>query len=199
MTKKHARFVWFKECQEEFELLKGALCKETFLHFVDPSLNTYLFTDAHIIGISAIIAQGNDPATSKPIAFASRSTSPVERRYAQFDLEALSVDFALRRFHNYLVGGPTAKIFTDHKPLISIFANRRKGSVRTDRIKLRHQDISYDGCRVSKTQLITYPAILNLSLDCQRRGRKRHQNSIKLFGFCSIHPIHRVSVNGDDN
>lgn len=143
LTKKHARFVWSKECQDEFELLKGTLCEETLLNFFDPSLNTYLFTDAHITGISAIISQGKDPATAKPIAFASRSTTPVERRYAQLDLEALSVDFALRRFRNYLVGGPTVQIFTDHKPLISIFANRRKGSVRTDRIKLRHQDISY--------------------------------------------------------
>ena len=32
---------------------------------------------------------------------------------------------------------------TDHKPLVSIFANSRKGSIRTDRIKLRHQDISF--------------------------------------------------------
>ena len=144
LTKKHARFVWSKECQKEFETLKGALCKETLLNFFDPSLNTYLLTDAHITGISAIIAQGQDLATSKPIAFASRATSPVERRYAQLDLEALSVDFALRRFRNYLVGGPTVQIYTDHKPLISIFADRRKGSVRIDRIKLRHQDISYD-------------------------------------------------------
>lgn len=126
------------------QLLKGTLCKETLLNFFDPSLNTYLFIDSHITGISAIIAQGKDLATSKPIAFASRSTSSVERRYAQLDLEALSVDFALRRFRNYLVGGPTVKTFTEHKPLISIFANRRKGSVRTDGIKIRHQDISYD-------------------------------------------------------
>ena len=35
------------------------------------------------------------------------------------------------------------KVVTDHKPLIAIFKNIRRGSSRTERIKLRHQDINY--------------------------------------------------------
>ena len=61
----------------------------------------------------------------------------------KLDLEALSVDFGLRRFRYYVVGGPTVEVVTDHKPLVSIFGNKRKGSIRTSRIKLRHQDICY--------------------------------------------------------
>ena len=34
-------------------------------------------------------------------------------------------------------------IIMDHKPLVSIFKDSRRGSVRTDRIKLRHQNVSY--------------------------------------------------------
>ena len=34
-------------------------------------------------------------------------------------------------------------VVTDHKPLVSIFKSTRTGSVRTDRIKLRHQDMAY--------------------------------------------------------
>ena len=60
------------------------------------------------------------------------------------DLEALAVDFALRRFRQYIVGDPKeVSVISDHKPLVSIFRNTRRGSVRTDRIKLRHQDINY--------------------------------------------------------
>jgi len=67
----------------------------------------------------------------------------VEARYPQLDIEALAIDFGLRRFRFYIVGGPQATIITDHKPLESIFKNIRKGSIRTDRIKLRHQDVNY--------------------------------------------------------
>ena len=35
-------------------------------------------------------------------------------------------------------------VVTDHKPLVSIFRNTRRGSVRSDRIKLRHQDVNYN-------------------------------------------------------
>ena len=59
------------------------------------------------------------------------------------DLEALAIDFGLRRFRQYLVGGPQSVVVTDHKPLVSIFRNTRQGSIRTDRIKLRHQDVNY--------------------------------------------------------
>jgi hypothetical protein len=55
----------------------------------------------------------------------------------------MAVDFALRRYRQYLVGGPEIPIFTDHKPLVAIFDSKRKGSVRTQRIQLRHQDIPY--------------------------------------------------------
>ena len=84
--------------------------------------------------------QGDSIEEAKPIAFASRTTTDAEARYPQLDLEALSVDFGLRRFRYYLVGGPTVEVITDHKQLVSIFANKRKGSIRTSRIKLGHQD-----------------------------------------------------------
>ena len=52
----------------------------------------------------------------------------------------MAVDFALRRFCNYLVGAPDViNVITDHKPLCSVFNGT--GSIRTERIKLRHQDI----------------------------------------------------------
>ena len=35
------------------------------------------------------------------------------------------------------------KVITYHNPLIPIFNERRKGSIRTERIKLNHQDISF--------------------------------------------------------
>ena len=144
LTLKHSRFRWTIECQKEFDKLKQMFVEDTLLRHFDPSLNTYIFVDAHRTGLSAILTQGKDVDHTKPVAFASRATKDVERRYPQLDREALAIDFALRRYRNYLVGAPQPQIIiTDHKPLVSIFANSRHGSVRSDRIKLRHQDINY--------------------------------------------------------
>ena len=76
--------------------------------------------------------------------YTSRATTPVEQRYPQLDLEALAVDFGLRRYRYYCGGGPTVTIVTDHKPLLGVFRNTRHGSIRSDRIKLRHQDVRFD-------------------------------------------------------
>ena len=141
--KKDIHFTWDHHCQREFEDLKSSFTKSCLLHHFDPCAHTYICVDAHSTGLSAILMQGDSIEEAKPIAFASRTTTDAEARYPQLDLEALSVDFGLRRFRYYLVGGPTVEVITDHKPLVSIFANKRKGSIRTSRIKLRHQDIKY--------------------------------------------------------
>ena len=143
LTKKHKHFSWDKHCQEEFERLRNDLKEETLLQHYDPKMSTFIFVDAHKTGISAILAQGSNMTEAKPIAYASRATTDVESRYPQLDLEALSVDYGLRRFRFYLVGGPEIVMVTDHKPLEAIFNNSRSGSIRTERIKLRHQDIKY--------------------------------------------------------
>ena len=55
----------------------------------------------------------------------------------------MAIDFGLRRFREYCVGGKDINVVTDHKPLKPIFENKRLGSIRIDRTKLRHQDIDY--------------------------------------------------------
>lgn len=143
MTKKNAVFSWTKQCETEFNNLKKALSEKTLIAHYNPRLPTAIFVDAHATGISAILTQENTSNALLPVAFASRATRPEEQRYPQLDLEALAIDFGLRRFRKYIAGGPPITIHTDHKPLVSIFHNSRKGSIRTDRIKLRHQDLVY--------------------------------------------------------
>lgn len=144
LTKHRTRFKWNMEHQQCFDELISAFKKDVLLRYFDMSKPTFVFTDAHITGLGAMLAQGEDIHTAKPVAFASRTTSPAESRYPQLDLEAMGLDFGLRRFRNYLVGSPgTIKVITDHKPLCPIFNDNRAGSIRTERIRMRHQDINY--------------------------------------------------------
>ena len=144
LLKPNCHYKWNETHQEAFTDVLSAFKSDSLLHYFDLSKNTFVFVDAHITGLGAILAQGESVETAKPIEFASRCTSKAERNYPQVDLEAMAVDFALRRFRPYLVGAPNkAIIVTDHHPLLSIFNGRRSGSIRTERIKMRHQNIQY--------------------------------------------------------
>ena len=56
---------------------------------------------------------------NKPVAFASRSLTECEKRYAQIEKEMLAVVFGLEHFY-YYVYGRLVTVETDHKPLESI-------------------------------------------------------------------------------
>ena len=127
--------------QKVFNNVLDKFKKKTLLSYFDISKPRFIFTDAHQSALSAILAQGSDKDNAKPVAFASRCTSKAEQNYAPLDLEAIAVDFTLSRFRLYLVGAPNDTIIvTDHHPLLSVFNGKRNGSIRTERIKLRHQD-----------------------------------------------------------
>jgi len=60
--------------------------------------------------------------TEHAVAFASRSISPAERKYAQIDKEGLAIIFGVKGFHQYLLGRKfTIIIYSDHKPLEHLF------------------------------------------------------------------------------
>ena len=144
LLKKDADFSWTRKCQKEFDQIKSEFSKDILLRHFDPKLKTEIHVDAHRSGLSALLIQVDESGERNIAGVASRSTTPVEARYPQIDLESLAVDFGLRRYRFYIAGGPQVTIITDHKPLRSIFKNLRKGSIRSERIKLRHQDIDYN-------------------------------------------------------
>ena len=55
-----------------------------------------------------------------PIAYASRALTETETRYAQMEKEMLAIVFAVEKFNDYTFGNKTI-VFSDHKPLESIF------------------------------------------------------------------------------
>ena len=115
-----------------------------------------------------MLARGNSVENARPVAIASRATNESQQRYPQIDLKALAIDFALRRFRNYLVGSPTKmQAITNHQLLSSIFHGKRQGSIRTEGVKQRHQDIIFDlpwlTSDEKSTSLITYHGIQSCS------------------------------------
>ena len=67
--------------------------------------------DASNSGLGAVLLQ-----EGKPIAFASRSLTDAETRYANIERELLAVLFGLERFYQYTYGRDVT-VQSDHKPL----------------------------------------------------------------------------------
>ena len=115
----------------------------------------YIFTDAHISGSVAIIAQGKTLSHAKPVAVSSRTTNMAEKKYPQLDLEAMAISFALR----ILAGAPDITILTDHKPLCATFNRKKPGSVQTDCMKLRQQyivfSVAYQKGKINPTDYLS--------------------------------------------
>ena len=119
LTKSKARFKWSYEHQQCFKVLVKEFKEDALLQYFDMTKPIYIVTDAHISVIGAILGQQGNTINIKPVAFALRTTKAAESRYPQLDLEALAIDFGLRRFRNYLIGAPLCSIFNG-KPQRSI-------------------------------------------------------------------------------
>lgn len=55
----------------------------------------------------------------RPVAYASRSLTETEKRYAQIEKELLAVTFGFERYHQYTYG-VNVTVENDHKPLENI-------------------------------------------------------------------------------
>ena len=73
------------------------------------------------------------------IAYASRASIGVERRYSQTETEVLGLVW---RFHKYLYGMEFT-LLTDHKPLETIYSTSSRNSARIERWVLRLQPYKF--------------------------------------------------------
>lgn len=130
-VKEQESFHWGKEQAVAFRKIKDALSSADILAIFNKQAPTTMIADASPVGLGAVLAQEH-AGVLRPVSFASRALTDVERHYSQTEREALALVWACERFSIYLLGRPLTLV-TDYKPLEVIYGKRSKPSARIER------------------------------------------------------------------
>ena len=146
---------WGSAQHEAFAKIKEALTDTPVLALYDLNADTKVTSDSSSYGLGAVLMQCT-AGQWRPIAYASRSLSETEQRYAQIEKEALSITWACDRFQDYLVG-KNFLIETDHKPLVPLLGAKDLDLLppRIQRFRMRLMRYSYQITHVPGRDLYT--------------------------------------------
>ncbi|GJV97090.1 putative reverse transcriptase domain-containing protein [Tanacetum coccineum] len=111
LTQKNKKYIWEKDQETAFQLLKQKLCEAPILALPEGNDDFVVYCDASLQGLGAVLMQ-----KEKVIAYASRQLKPHEENYTTHDLELGAVIFALKIWRHYLYG-TKCTVFTNHKSL----------------------------------------------------------------------------------
>lgn len=142
LTKKDVEFKWTEECQASFEALKTCLVQAPVLARADVSQPFIVTTDASQTHVGGVLSQIQEDGSDRPIGYFSKKLKPPESRYSTTDREALAIILTCRHFHHYL-WGTKFTIYTDHRPLTSIFKKKTK-SQRVQRWTWEMKEYSFE-------------------------------------------------------
>ncbi|GBM01009.1 Retrovirus-related Pol polyprotein from transposon 297 [Araneus ventricosus] len=113
LLKKDRKFKFGEEERISFNQLKLMLAEKPVLRIYNPNYETELHTDASLEGYGAILMQKSpDDKNFHPTYYMSKKTTDAEKKYSSYELEALAVIEAVKKFRVYLLGIPF-KIVTD--------------------------------------------------------------------------------------
>ena len=73
---------WTEQCEQAFTADKHMITSEQVLTHYDPVLPVRLACDASPTGIGAVLSHVMPDSSERPVAFASRSLTKSERKYA---------------------------------------------------------------------------------------------------------------------
>ena len=121
LTKKDVRWCWGASEQASFNKLKELITSTPVLVFPDDSLPYHIEANSSNAATGAVLSQQTSSENGgkwHPIAFFSKSLSPVKQNYEIHDKEMLAIIQALEEWRHFLEGTPCQfKIWTDHKNL----------------------------------------------------------------------------------
>ncbi|XP_024883540.1 uncharacterized protein K02A2.6-like, partial [Temnothorax curvispinosus] len=114
LTKNGSQWLWTADHEKELADLKRSITTKPALRIYDPNEPVVIQTDSSKDGLGSVLLQNG-----QPVAYASRSLTASEQKWAQIEKETLAIVFACERFHHFLYGREFT-VQSDHKPLESL-------------------------------------------------------------------------------
>ena len=138
LLQKNSEYQWHAEHEKAFNAIKEIISATTTLQYFNPKLPTTIQVDASKYALGAALVQED-----RVIAYASKSLTDTETRYANIERELLACVFGAERFHTYVYGAPFV-IESDHRPLEMISQKHLTSAPpRLQRMLLRLQRYDY--------------------------------------------------------
>ena len=154
LTRNDTIWCWSEEHTRIVNNLKNILTSSPILSYYDENKPLLIQSDACKDGLGCVLLQNG-----KPIAFASRSLTKTEQKYAMIEKEMLGICFAVEHFH-YFTYGREILIQTDHKPLISIVQRKiEKVPNRLQRMMLKLTKYRYKLSYLPGSQMVLADAL----------------------------------------
>ena len=188
LLSKSNNWTWGPSQSKAFDLVKEELAKPTTLALYDPAALTRISADASAYGLGAVLLQKID-GRWKPVAFASRSMTETERRYAQIKKEALAATWACEKFSDFVLGKHIV-LETDHKPLVPLLGIKDLDHLppRILRFCLRLDRFSFDIRHVPGKELYTADTLSKAPVHCDISG-----DTIELQQLAELCVAHVIS------
>ena len=151
--------------------------------YYNPRKETILQTDASTKGLGACLLQDN-----KPIYFASKALTEMQRGYVTFEIESLAVAWAVKKFHDFLYRCHFI-LETDQNPLEAILSRSlNQATPRLQHILIRTLPYNFT---------VRYiPGTRNLLTDCLSRLGNQ-EDAIKLPRLHVYHISHQLLARSD--
>jgi hypothetical protein len=125
LIKKGTPFLWTRECQDSFDLLKEKFTTGPVLATFNPSYCTVVETDSSGYNTGGVLSQYNKKGELHLYAYFSKRNSPAECNYKIYDKELLAIIWYLEAWDAELHLYREFQVITNHKNLEYFFSPRK--------------------------------------------------------------------------
>ncbi len=186
LTQNNVAFEWNEIHEREFRDLLEVVTSDPVLAIYDKNKPVVVQTDASKDGLGCVLTQGG-----QPVAYASRTLSKNEQKWAQIEKELLAIVFACERFHYFLYGREFT-VESDHKPLETLVKRDM------DDVTARLQRMFMFLLKYPKLSVIYKPGKAMLVADCLSRAQLPHVMEMEELS-CVIHTVTKAACLSEEN
>lgn len=187
LLRKDQSFNWTKLCEDAFRKIKDYLCSKPILAIYDPEAPIFIYTDASVKGIGAVLKQIQRNGEEKPVAYFSKKINESQKNKKAIFLECLAIKESIKFWQYWLIGNRFT-VYTDHKPLERLNVKNRTDDELGDMLHY----LSQYNCEIKY-----FPGKNNTEADCLSRNPVLETYENNEDGLRTVNTINILDIKSD--